>query len=59
MEKCRLDRTNAPGTYHLFNRNCTQYTRECLSKCGLPTGPYSGPAPERFFQGLSGAASSR
>ena len=55
MDNCRKDRTTTPGTYHLTKRNCTMYTRDCLAKCGLPTGPTTGPAPEQFFLKLPGS----
>lgn len=59
MADCRAERSRSPGTYHLFKRNCTMFARDYLATCGLPTGSYGGPAPERFFLGLPGRITPR
>jgi RHS repeat-associated protein len=52
MERCRQRRQESPGQYKLFSRQCTEYVRECLKECGLPGGPYEGPRPFPFYEGL-------
>ncbi len=54
MENCRARRGAKPGPYNLVNRNCTGFVRECLKECRLDAGPYGGPAPSPFFDGLKG-----
>ena len=58
MSKCRENRKSNPGRYTLLGRQCTSFTRDFLSKCGIPTGDYSGPRPRPFFQSVPGKAHS-
>lgn len=59
MQDCKVERSNDPGRYHVFNRNCTMFVRDCLTKCGISAGSGSGPGPQSFFSGLGGAATGR
>ena len=54
MLRCRARWTSTPENYKLASRQCTSFVRDCLSECSLPTGHYSGPRPNLFFQGLPG-----
>jgi hypothetical protein len=52
MAECKARRTADPGSYRIFSRQCTSFVRDCMKECGLPTGPYDGPRPNPFFNGL-------
>ncbi|WP_306441346.1 RHS repeat-associated core domain-containing protein, partial [Methyloversatilis sp. XJ19-13] len=54
MQSCRSERQSNPGTYNIFNRQCTSYVRDCLAQCGLPSGTF-GPGPEPWYRSLPGA----
>ena len=48
------ERLRNPGTYDLGKRQCTSFVRDSLAACGIPTGPYAGPIPNKWFPGLPG-----
>jgi RHS repeat-associated protein len=52
MQSCQTSRAHNPGDYFLPTRQCTDFVRNCLFQCGLPTGPYNGPWPKDFFNNL-------
>jgi RHS repeat-associated protein len=54
MLQCRARRDANPGQYRLTSRQCTSFVRDCLKECGLPSGTYSGPRPNPFYQSLPG-----
>jgi RHS repeat-associated protein len=62
MLNCRLKRAKDPGWYRIGDRQCTSFVRDCMRKCGIPTGippasdPWQGPRPDRFFEALPGKA---
>jgi RHS repeat-associated protein len=57
MLKCRAERTDNPGTYHLTTNQCTAFVRECLYRCGLWKGDSPSSAPRPLFLRLPGGAS--
>ncbi len=60
MNRCRSERSNNPGWYHLTKRQCTSFVRDCMRDCKISTGidPFGdiwqGPRPPRFFYPLPG-----
>jgi RHS repeat-associated protein len=54
MLQCRSDRSANPGRYSLLSRQCTSFVRDCLIKCGISAGSYTGRLPADFLEGLTG-----
>ena len=54
MLQRRIERLRNPGNYDLLKRQCTGFVRDSLAACGIPTGPYAGPIPNKWFPGLPG-----
>jgi RHS repeat-associated protein len=54
MLQCRISRLQNPGEYNFYTRQCTNFVRNCLKQCGIPTGPSSDPRPDKFFPSLPG-----
>lgn len=55
-DECMLQCQNAWAeqrpNYDLIYNQCTSLVRECLTSCGLESGPYKGPLPRPFYKGL-------
>ena len=60
MLKCRAKRAANPGWYRIGDRQCTDFVRDCMRECGIPTGidrkfdVWQGPRPDKFFKTLPG-----
>jgi len=53
LHNCRNERAANPGTYNFLTRQCTGFVRDCLKRCGIPVGPYTGIYPDKLANSIA------
>ena len=52
IRRCLNQRESQPGSYNLLTRQCTDFARSCLQRCGLPSGANNPIQPKTWFRTL-------